>query len=233
MTRTTLSLTFYGRDDRPGLTYITERMFPSLGESVQRGWLSWVMSYWRSKRRLLIRKGACDTMARSKRMIAWALSLALLVMSFPLSLHVEAAFTDVAGNWAKDSIEALADRGIIGGYPDHTFRPDAPVTRGEFASLLATAFPIPAAGEVMFPDIGNHWASGAIRALTSAGYFEGYTDGQFRPNQSITRAESAAVLTRALGLGDVDGFAMNRVATFSDVPASHWAANHVEIAAHL
>ncbi len=172
-------------------------------------------------------------MARPNKLIAWALSLTLLMMNVPLSPAVEAAFTDIAGNWARDSIEALAARGIIGGYPDNTFRPDAPVTRGEFASLLATAFPTPATGETTFSDIDNHWARGAIQALADAGYFEGYPDGRFRPNQAITRAESAVALIRALGLGGVEGFATEEAATFSDVSVSHWGANEIELAAYL
>lgn len=172
-------------------------------------------------------------MAPPLRYVAWALALALVVANLPAAPAIEAAFTDITGNWAREAIESLADRGIVSGYPDHTFRPDAPVTRAEFATMIASSFILPEAEDVTFIDTGSHWAKDAIHALAGAGYFEGYPDRRFRPDQPVTRAEAAAALVRVLGVGDENWFANGGAPTFSDVPPTHWAYPHVEAAAYL
>jgi peptidoglycan hydrolase-like protein with peptidoglycan-binding domain len=107
------------------------------------------------------------------------------------------SFSDIANHWAKDCILALAQRNIVNGYPDGTFRPDATLTRAEFAALMFAAFPnAPAQREpVRFSDVPfDHWANQAIQWGYTRGFFSGFPDGTFQPNQPISRLQAVLVL---------------------------------------
>jgi peptidoglycan hydrolase-like protein with peptidoglycan-binding domain len=107
------------------------------------------------------------------------------------------SFSDIANHWAKDCILALAQRNIVNGYPDGTFRPDATLTRAEFAALMFNAFPnAPAQREpVSFSDVpSTHWANQAIQWGYTRGFFSGFPDGTFQPNQAISRLQAVLVL---------------------------------------
>lgn len=111
-------------------------------------------------------------------------------------------FSDIQTHWAKPFIEALAQRGIIRGFPDQTFRPDQPVTRAEFAALLQAAFSQPTKRPyVPFRDVAtNHWAAIAIRKAYETGFLSGYPDQQFRPNDNIIRVQAWVSLVSGLSL---------------------------------
>lgn len=161
------------------------------------------------------------------------LALALAFPGWP-SQTANASLSDIQGSWAQDSIEALLHQGVMGGYPDRTFKPNDPITRGEFAKVIATAFGLPPAHGASMPrDAEGHWAAEAIRSLTAADVVEGYPDRTFRPNRPISRAESATILARLLQVADVEGFAASTGPTFSDVPANHWAFSASEAAVRL
>ncbi|WP_042169601.1 cadherin-like beta sandwich domain-containing protein [Paenibacillus gorillae] len=106
-------------------------------------------------------------------------------------------FTDIEGHWAAAAIIQAASIGITSGYADGTFRPNAPITRAEFAVLLIKALQIQGEGsELRFTDnkaIGN-WAKHYIALAVKEGIINGYSDGTFRPHGLITRAEMAVML---------------------------------------
>jgi uncharacterized lipoprotein YddW (UPF0748 family) len=110
-------------------------------------------------------------------------------------------FPDIQTHWAKPFIEALAERGVVRGFEDQTFRPNRAVSRAEFASLLQAAFSSPARRPyVPFVDIpASHWAIAAIRKAYEAGFLSGYPNRKFRPDESIPRVQALASL--AIGLG--------------------------------
>lgn len=118
------------------------------------------------------------------------------------SILAQARLSDISGLWAESCITSLADRGIINGYPDGSFRPNAPVNRAEFATMVATAFPNVAtmnstAGQ--FYDVSaGYWASPAIRSVSQKGFLTGYPDGSFRPTQNIPRAQALIALSSGL-----------------------------------
>lgn len=173
-------------------------------------------------------------MLNLKRPLALLLLALLVIMPNMQGATAWASFSDIQGSWAQDSIEALLHQGVMGGYPDRTFKPNAPITRGEFAKLIATAFAVPTAPEApLMSDAAGHWAAEAIRSLSAAGYIEGYPDRTFRPNRPISRAESATLLARVLGVADAVGFAASTGPTFSDVPDTHWAFAETEAAMRL
>ncbi|BDG61792.1 S-layer homology domain-containing protein [Caldinitratiruptor microaerophilus] len=115
-------------------------------------------------------------------------------------------FPDLDGHWARPAVTALAARGQVSGFPDGTFRPEAPVTRAEFTKLLVLATGAGAglpAGQPpfsRFPDVRGHWAQGYVEAAAESGLVMGYSDGLFRPDGRITRQEAIVVAARALGL---------------------------------
>lgn len=136
-----------------------------------------------------------------------------------------AAENSEADNWAYDYIQALIKRGMLSGYPDGTVRPENPITRAEFATMVVQSFNITPGGSKVFRDTKYHWAKDNIAALAGLGYIAGYGDGSFRPDDLITRAEMVKLLTRAGGLKLQAG-----APSFSDI-ANHWAKEYIRIAA--
>ncbi len=115
------------------------------------------------------------------------------------------SFPDINNHWAKKFIIALAQRNVIKGYPDGTFKPDRAVTRAEFASLIAGAFgPQPVRPEIAFSDVSqDFWAYPAIRAVVKGGFMSGYPDKTFRPQNLVTRTEIYVTLVNGLKLSSM------------------------------
>ncbi|MHB8171587.1 MAG: S-layer homology domain-containing protein [Thermincolia bacterium] len=108
-------------------------------------------------------------------------------------------FKDVTATfWANKEITAAKKAGIIGGYPDGTFKPANQVTRQEIATMIARAFPLGSTGSVSFKDTKNSWARNDIAKLAGAGIIGGYEDDTFRPTRTATRAEVSSILARAI-----------------------------------
>ena len=104
-----------------------------------------------------------------------------------------------ADDWFNNAISTLSNAGIITGYPDGTFRPDAPITRSEFAAIAARFSEVVWNGGNSFSDVPeNHWAARYIALAEHLGWITGYPDGTFRPEQNITRAESMTLINRVL-----------------------------------
>jgi parallel beta-helix repeat protein len=113
------------------------------------------------------------------------------------------AFKDVPANfWAKAYIEALASQNIIAGFPDGSFKPNEPVTRAQFATIVTKALTPPAkrAG-TQFRDVAsNFWAYAAIQSAYQSQFVTGYPDGSFKPQQQIQRVQALVALANGLGL---------------------------------
>ena len=136
-------------------------------------------------------------------------------------------FTDVPkGYWAANYIGYMQQFGIITGYSDGSFRPDAPVTRAEFAAI-ASRFEKLTEGSKSFTDVPDtYWAARYINFAATRGWVTGYSDGTFKPENTITRAEVAAVTCRLLERSADQSYIrshLKELRTFSDVTESHWA----------
>ena len=136
-------------------------------------------------------------------------------------------FNDVAkGCWAANYIGYMQQFGIVTGYEDGSFRPDAPVTRAEFAAI-ASRFEKLTQGSASFTDVPDtHWAVKYINFAATRGWVTGYVDGTFKPEHSITRAEVAAVTCRLLERSADQTYIRSHIGelrTFADVPDTHWA----------
>lgn len=113
-------------------------------------------------------------------------------------------YSDVPGNkWYNNAISTLSNMGIICGYPDGTFRPDAPITRAELTKIAVGFFSDPrvaATYDGRFSDVhGAEWYISYLMTALEEGLIEGYPDGSFRPNRPITRAETCTIVNRTLG----------------------------------
>lgn len=108
-------------------------------------------------------------------------------------------FSDVAADaWYCSSVSTLSRMGIIAGYPDGTFRPNAPITRAEFAAIATRFDNNGDKTPVNFTDIIGHWAEGEITVAANHGWVSGYGDNTFRPQNQITRAETMSLVNRVL-----------------------------------
>lgn len=109
-------------------------------------------------------------------------------------------FSDVLPNdWYNNAVSTMVNMGIIQGYEDGTFRPNANITRAEFAAIAAR-FMSSGYGveDDLFTDIANHWARESINDAAMAGWINGYEDGTFRPDAAITRAEAVTLVNNVL-----------------------------------
>ena len=108
-------------------------------------------------------------------------------------------FSDVAADaWYCSSVSTLSRMGIIAGYPDGTFRPNAPITRAEFAAIATRFDNNGDKTPVSFTDIIGHWAEGEITVAANHGWVSGYGDDTFRPQNQIIRAETMSLVNRVL-----------------------------------
>ena len=111
-------------------------------------------------------------------------------------------FSDVsADKWYNNAVSTLCHMGVLGGYSDGTFRPNAPITRAEFAKI-AVSFAQTNGSAVYsyFTDVKTtDWFAPYVTAAKDSSLIEGYSDGSFKPENRITRAEACAIVNRVLG----------------------------------
>lgn len=135
-------------------------------------------------------------------------------------------FPDIAGNVAEKDIVKLSTLGILGGYPDGTFKPEGNITRAEFAKIAVLALNKGGSANLLkntasqFKDVpAGQWYTGFVNVAVANGIIKGYDDGTFKPNNNITEAEAVTMLLRDLGYND------NLVGT--------WPLNYIMKAADL
>ena len=136
-------------------------------------------------------------------------------------------FNDVPSSyWAANYIGYMQQFGIVTGFSDGSFRPNAPVTRAQFAAI-ASRFEKLTEGTKSFTDVpSTYWAAKYINFAATRGWVTGYADGTFRPANPITRAEVAAVTCRLLERTADQAYVrshLSQLRTFRDMSESHWA----------
>jgi uncharacterized surface protein with fasciclin (FAS1) repeats len=146
------------------------------------------------------------------------------------------SFRDVSSDyWATPFIQALAQRNVISGFTDGTFKPDQPVTRAQFAAMIQKAFnqnPTRQLSQGGFRDVpANYWAASAIQEAYETGFLSGYPNNLFLPNQQIPKVQAIVALTSGLGLNAGDT-TTNVLSTYysdaSEIPS--YAVNNVAAA---
>ena len=115
------------------------------------------------------------------------------------NLTKDNAYSDVPDTaWYATAVSTLSKMGVISGYPDGTFRPNAPITRAEFAAMIARFDETAKSADMPFTDISGHWAENAIGKAYGNGWVEGSSKTVFCPESNLTRAETATLLNRVL-----------------------------------
>lgn len=137
-------------------------------------------------------------------------------------------FVDVPMNqWYANAVTTLAGMGVINGYPDGTFKPDAPITRAEFVTMAMNFAKADKGTDCSFADVPeNMWYYSAVAGATENGWISGYPDGTFGPDRYITRAEVTSVINRIENRAADMTFIVENLKdmrTFSDLPFQHWA----------
>lgn len=130
------------------------------------------------------------------------LCMIFLWIPFESAGAVSGELVDIKGHWAEQDIKEWIDLGIITGYPDQTFRPEAVISRGEFASLVNKAFNFSESKTtVAFKDLKpSDWVYTQVQTAVAQGYINGYSDQTFRQKQHINRQETATILNKLLKL---------------------------------
>ncbi|WP_026734617.1 S-layer homology domain-containing protein [Fischerella sp. PCC 9605] len=148
------------------------------------------------------------------RLFSVAVSLPTLCLAVnataPLRSHAQTptqtTFSDVQPNyWAQPFIQRLVQRNIVAGYPDGTFRPEQAVQRDELAAIIRKAFNQPPVRQIesgsAFGDVSEeYWAERPIESAYQQGFMSAYPNGNFRPNQPVTKVEAITALNKGLDL---------------------------------
>ncbi|GAA3412862.1 S8 family serine peptidase [Paenibacillus hodogayensis] len=142
---------------------------------------------------------------------------------YKLLVHTEAMFAgyiDISDHWAKDAIAELSGKHIIEGYGTFQFWPDRTISRAEAVSLIVRSFGYVKKRDVSFPDVKtDYWAYDAVAKAMQAGIVQGYPDGSFKPDGSLTRVEMAVLFAKALGIGGK----LRGDVPFADLSTNYWA----------
>ncbi|MCP6762488.1 MAG: S-layer homology domain-containing protein [Fischerella sp. CENA71] len=115
---------------------------------------------------------------------------------------VNTSFADMSGHWAVAFVEVLLNKGLISGFGDGTFKPEAPITRAQYAAVIAKTFELPLKNKYSkFTDIKpDFWAAAAIDRAASMGFISGFPDNTFRPGQNLTKIQAIVSIVNGLQL---------------------------------
>ncbi|MCL2837639.1 MAG: S-layer homology domain-containing protein, partial [Oscillospiraceae bacterium] len=144
----------------------------------------------------------------------------------------DANFPDIAGyEWFSNYVGFTQRRGMMEGYPTGNFEPNQNMTRAEFATMIARFIGLSPYGtsSERHSDVSGHWSEGYINALTIARpeSINGFPDGTFRPDATITRAEAVSIINRVLGRRvDTEGLTNVDHLRFQD-STGHWAYYYI------
>ena len=140
------------------------------------------------------------------------------------NLTKDNAYSDVSGTaWYAAAVSTLSKMGVISGYPDGTFRPNAPITRAEFAAMIARFDETAKSADTPFTDISGHWAENAIGKAYGNGWVEGSSKTVFCPESNLTRAETATLLNRVLHrLPEKESDLLANQIVWPDNPETFW-----------
>ena len=136
-------------------------------------------------------------------------------------------FPDVdQSRWSVTAISYMNQLGIVKGYPDGDFKPEASITRAEFAAMAAR-FADLQEGDKTFSDLdSSHWAYDVVSKAASAGWISGYPDGTFKADNPITRAEVVTITNKMLNRKADQDFVdrnLDKLLSFIDLNKDYWA----------
>lgn len=127
------------------------------------------------------------------------------IFDIPAATYNTTGLKDISNHYAKNYIISLNNLGLVGGYPDQTFKPDAEITRAEVVTILTKLIDfnqVKNTSSAQFTDIKGHWAASNINRIAAIGVLSGRGDGRFAPKDNTTRAEAVSLLLRTLSLNN-------------------------------
>lgn len=134
-------------------------------------------------------------------------------------------FCDISGHWAEANIKKAYEQGFVKGVNEKEFAPNEYITRAEISALIARCLNISAVSNAEYKDISdNDWFYKDIAAVSAKGYMKGF-DGNFRPNDKLTREEFAAVAARILTKVQESE---NDLEFNDNIEISEWARNDIK-----
>ena len=117
------------------------------------------------------------------------------------SYTLVSGYADIAGHWAQDAISKLTEQGVISGYGNYRFAPNQSITRAEAATVLTRALKLSKRQDLRFSDMdASHWAYDYVAKAVQANIVDGYPDGTFGPDRTLTRMEMTQMLARSMNM---------------------------------
>lgn len=150
---------------------------------------------------------------------------------------IQSGFTDVSeGNWFNTAVSTLTNLGVLHGYQDGSFQPNAPISRAEFTAIATRFFDYTAEYEDgTFPDVHeSNWYADEVQAAVDMGLIQGYPTGVFAPGDSITRGEACAIVNRVLNRRPHEEHLLDReeMNTWPDNTGDRWFYEDVQEASN-
>ena len=156
-----------------------------------------------------------------KKLLALMLSMAMV---FTIGTSVM-AYSDVEeGTYVSEAVTVLSNLDILNGYEDGTFKPEATITRAEMAKIVCEALGYYGmdSDKTPFDDVEpKHWAAGYINTAAGLGIINGYGDGKFGPEDTVTYEQAVKMVVCALGY---EAMAADR---------GGWSAGYTSVAANI
>ena len=138
---------------------------------------------------------------KKRRILSLFVACVMVLTLIPSAgeVHATPNLTDIAGHWAEADIQRAVAHGFVQGFPDGTFRPDDPVTRAQFTTMVNRALGNTGTASMTFTDVPHYeWFHADVARAFAAAYVGGFEDNTFRPNNPITRQEAAVMLSRII-----------------------------------
>ncbi|WP_246942777.1 S8 family peptidase [Bacillus pinisoli] len=187
-----------GRDPYFGFGMVQEPKLPNFSDIQGNEWYAADIQYLKDNKMI---NGYPDGTFKPNEIITRAEALTMIGNAINLDGTSRLTnFSDVPINYyAAGYIQSAFELRIASGFPDGTFKPKSPITRGDAAQFFVRSFNYPLVQEQYFKDVmPNYYGFSGINGLRKANITAGYPDGTFRPFDNITRAELAVLLTRSV-----------------------------------
>ena len=146
------------------------------------------------------------------------LSMAVVTAIAPMTVHA-ATYTDIVGHKDEAYITEYSSHGLVSGYPDGSFLPDANITRAEVTAFIhKLELPAVNHNSTVFTDVStSEWYYEIIQNAVKSGLVSGYEDNTFQPQKNITRFEAISIVSRMVTSGDSDNVQLPYTDKF-DIP---------------
>lgn len=164
------------------------------------------------------------------KILSFVLSICLVFTMIPMTVFgAELKFVDIQGHWAESDIGRAVDAGYVTGVNDSEFAPDTKITRVEFVTMINRALGLTEKAEAEeFSDVNEKdWYYDQILIALHAGYLSGFTDGTFKPDDSLTRAQASAIFSRIIPTYEMHS--ETGIQGFSDYSDFSWAADAIAV----